>query len=233
MKTTWNLIVVVCAAWMLSACSEGTRYSCNPEANAWAERNLNEIRQMEREQFCAIPYDEYQRAAFRVFSPQQRVQVWLGKIAQTLKLGWNEAERAHIVKLQEIITEHGDWFESRTTKMQAEEVDDDITLTMFEWAEYAYETLHWTKEQVYALAVTPNAVQSTDGKVARKLRLGELEDPETPEKPGPGPDWSVMDCYCNVNHDFCSAGSCVARNCIVSNQGCGWLLVQECNGVCL
>lgn len=232
MKTTLNLFIVSFAALLLSACSKDMKYSCSPEATAWVERNLNEIKQMDRTQFSAIPYDEYQRAAFRVFSPQQKMQVWLGKITETLNLGWNAAERTHIIRLQEIITEHGNWFEPTTTKVQTEEVDDAISLTMFEWAEYAYETLHWTREQVYALVGTPNTVQSTDGKVLRKLRLGELEDPKTPEKPGP--DWGNLTCECNLDHDFCWSGNCTAKGCgDPGTGGCGWVWAQKCNGLCM
>ena len=86
---------------IITGCSkyEDEDYSCNKEVNQWAKSNLNEIKKMKVAEWYSINDIVYQKAAYVAFDSNQRKELWLSKLQETLKLDWTNAEKEHISKL--------------------------------------------------------------------------------------------------------------------------------------
>jgi hypothetical protein bacD2_10672 len=205
-----------------ASCEQDTEpvYSCNKDANAWVKKNLTKVQKMKRSEWQVME-EEYGRAAYNAFTPEQKLRFWEEKIGQTLKLPWNEKEIAHIHLLKDYIINHAYIFENREL---SNEEKDEFELFFYEWTKNAQQELGWTKKTIGAIAASGYDVEDKQGNIkttrSKNMSLATMST-ATESK-----------CHCNIEHSFCEIWECQKSNCEDSAHGCGWLLVQSCNGRC-
>ena len=102
---------------IITGCSkyEDEDYSCNKEVNQWAKSNLNEIKKMKVAEWYSINDIVYQKAAYVAFDSNQRKELWLSKLQETLKLDWTNAEKEHISKLIYLIEDNSNLFDNKVS----------------------------------------------------------------------------------------------------------------------
>ena len=87
--------------------------------------------------------------------------------------------------------------------------------------------MNWDKKTVYSIACTGNALRNTKGDV----EIYSLPIEEGGETPGVIED----DCNCRESNPLSCFGGiddCMKIECYNISYGCGWLLLQSCNGKC-
>lgn len=205
----------------ISSCQKEEVYSCNPEANQWVKDHLDDVRNMTRAEWGTLE-PVIGRACYVAFTPQQKLRFWDLKLEQALSLDWTDEEKAHITKLRQFIVANPSIFEPE--KLYTDELYDRFDRFMYEWGEYAQEQLGWEKQTIGAIAASGYDLESKTGIVNYSI------------PPATGDTEKIEDCDCNLDHDFCgtmgSAFECKDHPCEDSPHGCGWVLVQKCNGVC-
>lgn len=70
-----QFVFSILAIFLLSCENEEPFYSCDPVVDQWAKSHMSEIQRMDRSEFITIPIS-YQRAAFEIFTPEQRINIW-------------------------------------------------------------------------------------------------------------------------------------------------------------
>lgn len=228
-----KLLIILClSGFILSSCSNDFKYSCDPDIEMWVKENMAELQKMEWDDIIQIPDANYQRAAYGIFTVEQKINMWNSKISDLLNLDWSDLEKAHILKLQEIINEHGAWFETRNgkTKKVVETIEDEIILITYKWIDYCYGVLKWDKNTIAAIAATPQKVLSKTGGLflpdGIATRGGVVINPG---RPGTNPS-----CDCAVKSDYCMGSeNCTETTCDEpANENCGFLLLYRCKGLC-
>jgi hypothetical protein len=149
-------------------------------------------------------------------------------LEETLKLGWNEAEKAHINQLYNAVLTHPKWFEDNIS----EKVEKEFEIYAYEWVEYGTEYLGWTQEIIYAVGMSGEELVNTSGNLLMGKnnvypRLKATDD----EKPLP-------ECGCTTkDYMTCTAIEHCALpgrfdSCSPTNRGCGLLWLYSCDGNC-
>lgn len=208
------------------------KYSCDPVIDMWVKENITELQKLEWNDLIQIPDANYQRAAYGIFTADQKMKMWNSKIIDLLELDWSEGERAHILALQKIISQHDVWFETRTTKAKKdrEAIEDEIILITYKWIDYCYDVLKWDKKVIAAITATPQKVLSKEGELFLSdgiaTRGGVVVNPG---RPGTNPS-----CDCAVKSDYCMGSEkCTETPCDEPhNENCGFLLLYRCKGLC-
>jgi hypothetical protein len=210
------------ATALLTSCQQEALpvYSCDPEINKWANENAGEIKVMTRAQFLELDVN-CQRAAFNVFSPQQRVNVWKEKLEETLILEWTASERKHIEYLLNMVVTNKEWYNNN----RSQEVIDHIAIETYRWLDYAIETLQWDMETIYAVSYTPAAIIKNNG---RLLVV-------TPQSEGGGSRGGA--CECSGYPEEClplPLQRCnIAAACVPTQYGCHVGGTYGCWGLCV
>lgn len=212
-----SVILFASMLCLLLSCSQEseTIYSCDKTINEWAKSNLEDIQTMTRSNWLALP-DNKKNAAYRAFTPSQKINFWYEKLEEIKSCEWTEDELSHINKVIYFIDSHHDIFSGGAlSDVQEDELDKFFYL----WTNYAIEDLGWTIETCIAIAGT--------GKQIPSPKRGPYPFVDGPSE--------KKDCHCNTGilSDFCgSAGPCFSGNCEELSDGCGWFLRQKCDGRC-
>jgi hypothetical protein len=225
-------VIVMC--FTLFSCSQDEEvYSCDKEVNAWVKENLTDIQQMDREDWLEIRTIDYQRAAYRAYTAEQKQTLWIGKICEVLdNITWTSQEIKHIETLLFIVKENLKTFDSNVNQEDMNNVEVDL----YRWKEYAIEELKWSPELLYGLIGTPETM-AADKKIVRsmnsKIRL----------KNGNEPNQSDCDCNSSLPTEGSSSGNylcnywfyqCDTRTgCNTTSCGCGDFWYYSCNGTCV
>lgn len=229
-KLTVLSLVTVLVITLGTSCSKDVKYSCDPEVDAWAKENIEDIRTMTRTQFLDLSV-AYQQAAYSVFSADKKIDVWSAKCAELLELPWTDLEKDHINALLTLIKENDSWWyqqERANSKRELEAIADEVMIKTYRWTEYAYETLGWDKDLVRAIIASPGQLMDTKG----KLRTGknELSGSILIKTRG------ESTCDCSRSSDWCSGYNQCGKGCIRGNTPydwvCGTFLMYRCDGVC-
>lgn len=139
-----------------------------------------------------------------------------------MALDWSKEELDHVKLVYNFIMEHPDYFENgKLTDEQLNVVD----LFFYKWADVAQNELGWDLKQIVAIAA------SGEDFFPQATRGDGLAD--SFEKPG----LNNNSCHCNTGilSDFCNVtaqGACEKVACVGTDNGCGWVFLQECNGRC-
>lgn len=212
-----NLYLMALLLSVLYSCTQESTmvYSCDKAANEWAINNLTIIQTMNRSDWLTLP-DSKKSAAYRAFSPLQKINFWNEKLNEIKACEWTGKELSHINKVIEYIDTHHEIF---LDKSLTDEQEDDLEKFFYLWTKYAEEELGWTIETCVAIAGT--------GKVIPSPKNGPY-----PFVDGPSEN---SGCHCNTGilSDFCgSVGPCLSGGCDELSDGCGWLWRQKCDGKC-
>lgn len=217
-----RIALVVTFVGILTSC-QSEIYSCDPKIDKWAHENISTIQTMTRSEWkCVEP--QRGQACIVACLPQQKFDFWIEKLDQVLTLDWNNNERDHILDLKNFICGHSQIFGPEL--YENENLYDIFDRFMYEWSECAQNDLHWTKQTIWSIAASLYDV---------KNKNGELELPISTKKLSITRSESTK-CNCNLSHDFCGdigiPEECQDSDCDGTSHGCGWLIVQKCNGRC-
>ena len=195
-----------------------TSYSCNRKINEWAIQNIEVIQQMSRNSWLELA-DSLKIAAFRAFTPNQKYHFWKEKFQEVKDLDWSEEELEHIVKAETFLDNHRFFYSMKLTDDQKDELETFFYL----WEKESKQKFGWTKTINIGIAGTGYRLVDIDGKVDADERQMN----------------STTDCHCNIKmlSDFCNIGghlgACVKEDCNIGDFGCGWLWLEDCNGICI
>ena len=219
MKTKQMLIVTMLMAMaLLTSCNQyDLQYSCDPEIDAWTKDHVVEIQAMNRADFLTLDY-AHQRGAYAAMKPEQKVQIWVGKIEEVLTLDWTEQESQHLQSVLKLIKDNAVIF----SKKRTQEEFDKFEIALYRWKEYAQEELGWDKNLLYALIATPQMMNVDK-------TLSDLGTPLVLKR--------GIQCYCSSERPIaCTIGYyCHAKvgTCDIMEKRCGEMWQYDCDGLCL
>lgn len=186
---------------------------------------------MSRSDWKKLPI-QYSTATYVAFTKEQKKRFWKEKFEELKALPWNQAEINHLDKAEEFIMANPFIFSAE--KMTMEEMDK-LELFCYKWCKYAEKYLKWDKQVAYSILATGYTPINTKGtidtsKVSSEKTTKGIDIGYLPNRPG-----TLQSCNCNLN---CAMG-CFPNNVLCENipckddvHGCGWVLVQSCNGRC-
>lgn len=220
-------------AILCTACSQEDEavYSCDKAVNAWAVSHINDIQVMTRAQWEKLDFDKG-KAAFKAFTLDQKKNFWEKKISDVLLLNWKEAERIHIQKLLHFIRSNSYLYAS---KELSNEDNDRIELFFYNWSKFGKEQLGWNDKIIYAIAVSGYSVLDRNGSI-KEPQPKKDEIAMSRSRQAAGSLKSIPSkCHCNTSFIlscFPAGPACEASSCSSSSGGCGFALMQACNGSC-
>lgn len=209
----------------LTSCSDQDEitYSCNEAVDTWTKSNIAKIQNMNRTAWKALPAEK-KRAAYRAFTPEQKVTFWKDKFTGILALNLTKEEREHIKLVYDFIIEHQDFFNNRRL---TDEEKNTLDLFFYKWITIAQQEFGWDMKLLVAIAASGEDFN------IRRGNNGILYSNDF----DPSINVNDKDCHCNTGpvSDFCnvaSQGLCEKTDCIKTNYGCGWIWLGDCNGRC-
>ena len=221
-----KLVVLLVIVISISSCTmDGDMFSCDPDANLWAKSNIAEIQLMTRADFLAIGDVVYQRAAFKAFTPNQRQSVWIEKLENVLKLDWTEQENQFIESMLEFVKTNSFIYSNKRDPKSFEKVE----IELYRWTVYAYEELNWDKKLLYGIVGTPQEMNENK-EIRSNLLYSKTIKTGSEECECRDQDFSDFCSNQNVNGRM---WSCQSGGCDFSSWGCGWIWVQDCDGLCV
>lgn len=231
MKVRLLLIMVGVICITLFSCGKNEIYSCDKIINKWAETNISNIRSMSSSEFREIRYG-YQRAAYRVFTPEQRKNLWVSKFENTLSLDWSDAEREHIKLLQSIMNKYLSIFTGTYTETEKNE----LLIEAYKWVSDAKEILKWDNKLISSIAGNPNYLSNKAGTLSLSGNRKFIDNVKTKTETG----GERPKCECNIYESGAiisdcdnSKGGCFGSNqCEKTSLGCGLFWGDPCNGEC-
>lgn len=204
----------------ISSCEgDDVVYSCDREANSWAIDNIDSIRTLDWNGWKKLPAKR-KHAAYNAFSAKQKADFWLERLSEIKSMDWTDQELAHIDKVVDFIENNLDLFGKEEL---SDEENDRLDLFFYQWVKKAELDLGWSRDIAMAIVGSAAPLAQTLNEEGRFDINTQLEV------------WKEdgNSCHCNVSHDFCPSGwDCVSGNCGSAVHGCGWILVQSCNGRC-
>lgn len=170
-----------------------------------------------REEWLQLP-DSLKPSVYSSMTQRAKCSFWEHKISELKQLRWSQSELNHILDLENFI-------ESNSMIFSKDYVDDSVNYAIVSsfasaWQRYAEQTLGWNQSIIYFVSASGDVL--TDG-LLNHFRNGGAHD--------------LLDlaggCPCSTESDWCSnSKKCVKSKCGRDVDGCGFLLLSECNGVC-
>ncbi len=217
------LLLFSIACYAMISCNQEVNsvYSCDKMVNEWAKSNLEEIQTMSRTDWNLLD-EEKKRAAYRVFSFQQRICLWEEKFNEIRNMNWSEEELKHIEKAYSFLMSHLSFL---SDKELSDEESDELHRFCYLWIKEGMEKIGWTEEIPLSIIATCNSLQNKEGEIIIRTPLPFVDEPsETPN------------CNCHANNLFfhmCGANSsCDDTDCDGASNGCGFFWTESCNGRC-
>lgn len=227
-KILFALFIVAVTVATVVSCSKEDIYSCDPVVNQWTKSNLASIKTMTRSNWVAVGDISRQRAIYNAFTPEQRVNLWKGKIQETLELNWSADEKAHLETLLTFINENPNFFGNN--EEVTEQDQDNYDLFFYNWEDYAKMTLGWDDKLIYGIAYTPEKIADKEGNLAFVPIAAANVKSDTE---GGSSGTPYCDCLTTDNNKYrCPKYCSTARSC-EANRGCGKMWMENCNGLCL
>ena len=216
-------LTAFCLAMFTSSCDQEEEriYCCNKEINDYVVEHLDNIQKMTRSEWLSCE-EEKKGPMFGAFNPEQKVSFWKEKLNEVLLLEWNDLERKHIIELLDFVEDPDNLCFFNTGIEKTEEQTDFFDIFVIKWVEYAYETLKWNKHQVAAIVASGNKMIDKTG----QLQINQVKRVKAASE--------LQNCNCNQTWygDFCGFNAtCEDIDCYPVPY-CGFLLLQECNGMC-
>ena len=228
-KDLKKAIVLLAVISFVASCSMDENFSCDRDANKWANNNLTEIRQMSSKDFIEIGDLVYMRAAYNVFTPDQRQSLWIEKLETVLKLDWTEKESQFIESMLEFLKANSYFFSKDRDLKEFEKIE----IELYKFAEYAREELKWDNKLWYRIVGTPQEINENKEIISKfeispniKTR-GENCDCNSsiPWEPDSSGNWFL----CNALFHQCDT----RKECDPTSWGCGNWWWYGCNGICV
>lgn len=167
MKQKILLVALVAVGIIATSCQKKRIYSSDPVINEWAQKNSSKISKMTYYDIVEYDSEAYQKAIYINLAPDLKAKFWVDKVADVLTLPWNEAERAHLIELQNIFASNGVYWHEGMANAKSEEERDKFRAEMESktdpWIEYAKETLGWDKDLLGGIVATTAKLLDTKG----------------------------------------------------------------------
>lgn len=223
MKLNKILFFLVLALIALTSCSKENevKYSCNETINSWVKSNLVEIHQMDRKEWLQTSA-QTSIAIYRAFTPNQRFQFWKDKIKEVKAMNWSQKELLHIQKVEDFLTSHQGFFSQE--KLSEEQLNE-LETFFYKWKKEGEQQFGWNSKVAISIAGSGYRLKNENGDIA--LPSSTTNAPVVTH--------SAENCNCNTGmlSDFCfGSGPCESAQCSSGSGGCGWFLMQDCNGTC-
>lgn len=217
MKKQIVYVFILLSSLALFSCEQNDEvYSCDPSVDSWVKQNLKEIQKMSRQEWLNTD-ENFSKAIYAAFTPEQKYDFWKDKITDVLTLNWNEREKRHIEKLIFFLDEHRSIFWTG--------VNEEIELFAYKWTEYGSQELSWDVDVLYAIAFSGNEMIDKSGNLLKtqsnKVRLKKQSE--------------SYNCDCHKGSLFtCTALEYCEQdnNCDVVVNDCGFLWAFNCDGTC-
>ncbi len=214
-----NKIIVFFLLFLtITSCQdELLEFSCNPKVNEFVKSNILLLSQIDLDEFLSMSTLQ-QRAAYRSYSPEKRLELWTEKLEKVLFLeSWTEQEALHIEDLINYLNIE------TFTKYE----EDNLTIVGNEvyainWQDYALRVLKWDKGRL-AFVISSLYLSETDYNNSLSQVIASTSRTK---------DFPVYDCGCNIGTDFCGSTTCQSSGCNLTSGGCGWLWMGNCDGEC-
>lgn len=226
MKHLEYFVLVSCMV-VFVACNQDSRpvYSCNKAVNEQVEDYFKEIQIMNRSEWNLL--DEMKKAAaYKAFTPNQRIQFWEDKFDELKELDWTHEESLHIESARQFILENRFLFSG--IKLTDEE-SDKLHEFCYLWVKKGMNDFDWKEELALAIIAAGNTVLNKNGELLMKGPFPYVEGSDG------GPS-ETPNCNCHESNYFfhmCGLNSsCEDVDCNGSDSGCGFLLAESCNGRC-
>lgn len=222
MKTPLNsiklVVIVVSLVLFATSCESDLNevYSCDPEVNDWVNENKEDLSNINRRELLNHSPD-VQRAIVRSFTAEKRFELWHEKINTLISQEQEKNVIRHLEKLRDHLTVQ--LFES-PTKYRNKEFET-------EWINYTTEILNWEPERiVFTVMSLHNNMNEFLEEISEQPGLEKSFNDDCTCST----HWSTVD-HCTLlpnrvcGHDF--------PDCTDTVDGCGWLGLYACNGVCI
>lgn len=219
-------IAVACISESCSNESEGL-YSCNQAIDAWVRSNIQEIHLMTRADWLQADHN-LQLPIYRAFTKEQKIEFWLEKILDVKRLDWTTDELKHISEVEYFIETHHDFFEE---KGLSENQENELEIFFYQWLKSGIEEFNWDERVAYAIVSSGYCLKNTKGELETSHTFQSSVENLTDRSENS----TTPACNCRVGHIFaCFEGNdeCKTIDCDETDIGCGWLLLQDCNGKC-
>ena len=218
-KSVLYLLLTVMVGF--TSCQEDLLYSCNEELNDWVIANMEDIHHLKRMEWCDLEL-QYQLPTFIAFTQEQKINFWLDKIKETMEMGWEEKELAHLQEFYDYIANHPDLYADDFNNECA--AFEDFDRFQYEWTSYAKNELDWSEKLIYAIVADGNKLKDKEGNLdisAEKLKQFRQYNEQYP--------W----CNCSSKaYSTCILGHC-SKLYKCKQLACGAGLRFICDGMCL
>lgn len=215
---------------MLIACNnDEVFYSCNESEDLWVKQNILEVQSLTRAEWNTLD-ENLKVPAYRSFSIEKKQQFWIEKLEYVLtSFQWNDKEYEHLLLIKDSIVKNLNWFIPNKSKSDKEL--NEYQLFAYNWMEYSKEELNWSNELIAAICGTMNDFEFINKEIyIKRTKNSNLSLPKTRAEHYTAP------CNCkyeNVIITTCLFTGCEEGYCTKTEDGCGWLLGEDCNGICL
>lgn len=206
-----KLFVLICFA---SCSQEDISYSCNKDIDYWVKDNINKICSMDINEWYNLD-DTLKIPVYRAFTPVQRIDFWNERFKRVKSQKWSKRELSHIEKAESFLNSHLHFLsKNRLTDDELDELD----IFGYQWMKEGIEQFGWTPQIGNLIIGTGFTVPPKGAKA---------EEPH---------DIPVCQCHaknylfhsCHLEYSGCHEIECEDN----SSFGCGFFLLEECNGMC-
>lgn len=190
---------------------EETVYSCNEFTNKWVKENIKLIHEMEKCNWDSL-HDTLKIPAYRAFTPQQRINFWKDRFKEVKSLKWTHEEILHIEKAELFINNH--LYLLSSNKLTDDQLDE-VESFGYTWMLFGIEMFGWTPQIGNLIIGSGYTIDKKENKDNAPL----------------------LDCHCHAdNIIFHNCGlyniGCFKLKCNPANGGCGFFLMEDCDGLC-
>ena len=222
MKTVNLFLCAMFVFASLSCQQEELLYSCDKQVDSWVKSNLTYVKGMDRIEWESVDED-FKKGCYMAFSPQQRQQLWLGKLNEALLLDWSTEEKAHINVLINFIQTHLFCFDF--VRQKTDEEIEEIEVFAYKWMKKAELQLDWNRKVIGGLVAMPHTIINKEGTLKRTFSQSYKSVKTRTE----------AECNCSKSSNWCSIDisvECLDASCDVTDGGCGFLWLYDCDGRC-
>ena len=157
---------------------------------------------------------------YLAFNPEQKYDIWIGKIKDILTMDWSEKEKEHIESLLIFIDANKKMFEVDAHK--DERLRDKVDVFQYKWFSYAQDRLGWSRKLITSIAGNVYQMKDKEGNLyIQSNSLNTILKTRSESDAG-------KDCNCNLTSIWYS--DCEDHGCYKLQTGCGFLSFWECDG---
>jgi hypothetical protein len=219
----FSFTVLLISTLLVSCTQDEVFYSCDEQTDSWIKANIETIQTMSRSDWkeanttVSIPI-------YRAFTPTQKLNFWVEKYAELKTLKWSKEELEYIQKAYSYIFDNKIVFD---TEERTDTDLDNVNKFFYLWYKEVRAKLGWDNKIIYAVVCTGAEVIDTTGNIITP------NNTTTALSSISAASESTCDCNLSSIATCLATGlSCEKSDCDSTVHGCGWFLVNSCDGIC-